>query len=75
MKEKYIYESPDGGKTVYRRKFKDQHRELVRFDNITRKELIEQVYNEITVDGLPRGGDLEALKLAKDIVDKGEFIK
>ena len=28
-KEKYIYESPDGGKTVYRRKFGEDKRELV----------------------------------------------
>ena len=27
--EKYIYESPDGGKTVYRRKFVEDERELV----------------------------------------------
>jgi hypothetical protein len=27
--EKYIYESPDGGKTVYRRKFGEDERELV----------------------------------------------
>ena len=27
--EKYIYESPDGGKTVYRRKFGEDKREIV----------------------------------------------
>jgi nucleoside-diphosphate-sugar epimerase len=29
MKQKYIYESPDGGKTVYRRKFGELQRELL----------------------------------------------
>ena len=27
--ERYIFESPDGGKTVYKRKFGDDKRELV----------------------------------------------
>lgn len=26
---KYIFESPDGGETVYRREFGEQHRELI----------------------------------------------
>jgi len=26
---KYIFESPDGGNTIYRREFGEQHRELV----------------------------------------------
>ena len=31
MSEKWIYESPDGGKTVYRRRFGDyENRELVK---------------------------------------------
>mgnify|MGYP000300706400 CR=1 FL=1 len=29
---KYIFESPDGGETVYRREFGEQHRELVKGD-------------------------------------------
>lgn len=27
---KYVFESPDGGETVYRREFGEQHRELVK---------------------------------------------
>tara|TARA_R110002051_G_C8597549_1_gene479885 strand:+ start:765 stop:905 length:141 start_codon:yes stop_codon:yes gene_type:complete len=32
MKKKYIYESPDGGKTIYRREFMAPHntRELIK---------------------------------------------
>ena len=33
--ENYIFESPDKGKTVYRRKFGSCERELIRKDGIT----------------------------------------
>jgi hypothetical protein len=42
-----------------------------------RKELVEQAYREITSDGLPSGGDVEAMKLAEALVDDmkpGEYI-
>ena len=39
----YIYESPDGGKTVYRRKFKDfKNRELIS-KSYTELELVETI--------------------------------
>ena len=47
-------------------------------DNIiSRKELVEQAYREVTADGLPQGGDVEAMKLAEAIVDglkEGDYI-
>ena len=47
-------------------------------DNIiSRKELVAQAYREITADGLPQGGDIEAMKLAEAIVDdlkEGDYI-
>ena len=39
---------------------------------ITREDLVYQAYNEITSDGLPKGGDKEAMKLAQSMVDKLE---
>ena len=44
---------------------------------ISRNEAIEQAYREITADGLPEGGDVEAMKLAEAIVDdlkEGDYI-
>ena len=44
---------------------------------ISREELVQQAYREITADGLPSGGDLEAMKLAESIVDglkEGDYI-
>ena len=44
---------------------------------ISRNEAIEQAYREITADGLPQGGDVEAMKLAEAIVDdlkEGDYI-
>ena len=44
---------------------------------ISRNEAIEQAYREITADGLPQGGDIEAMKLAEALVDdlkEGDYI-
>ena len=43
----------------------------------SRQELIEQAYREVTADGLPQGGDVEAMKLAEAIVDdlkEGDYV-
>ena len=39
---------------------------------ITREDLVYQAYNEVTSDGLPAGGDKEAMKIAESMVDKLE---
>lgn len=43
--------------------------EVIDTSPISRKDLVQQAYREITSDGLPQGGDLEALKLAEQLVD------
>tara|TARA_R100000742_G_C4262890_1_gene80733 strand:+ start:322 stop:951 length:630 start_codon:yes stop_codon:yes gene_type:complete len=43
--------------------------EVIESPPISRKDLVQQAYREITSDGLPQGGDLEALKLAEQLVD------
>lgn len=45
--EKYIYESPDGGKTVYRRKFRDY--------NSKRELVTDGSYKKIKNDNLEEG--------------------
>ena len=46
--------------------------EVIESPSISRQELIEQAYREVTADGLPQGGDVEAMKLAEAIVDDME---
>ena len=43
-KDKYIYESPDGGKTIYQRKFDDytNKKQLNLFDNSVQLELFDE---------------------------------
>jgi len=42
-KEEYIYESPDGGKTIYKRKFGDYNRkQLNLFDSSVQLELFDE---------------------------------
>ena len=50
--------------------------EVIESPSISRQELIEQAYREVTADGLPQGGDVEAMKLAEAIVDdmEGEYM-
>ncbi len=51
--------------------------EVIESPSISRQELIEQAYREVTADGLPQGGDVEAMKLAEAIVDDlkpGDYI-
>ena len=51
--------------------------EVIESPSISRQELIEQAYREVTADGLPQGGDVEAMKLAEAIVDdlkEGDYI-
>tara|TARA_X000001382_G_scaffold9450_1_gene6711 strand:- start:813 stop:1268 length:456 start_codon:yes stop_codon:yes gene_type:complete len=45
--------------------------EVIEVDS-SRARLVEQAYREITSDGLPQGGDVEAMKLAEAIVDDME---
>ncbi len=51
--------------------------EVIESPTITREQLVEQAYREVTADGLPEGGDVEAMKLAEAIVDdlkEGDYI-
>jgi|TARA_R110000824_G_scaffold72027_3_gene184101 hypothetical protein len=43
-KEEYIYESPDGGETIYRRKFQDyiNRKQLNLFDSSVQLELFDE---------------------------------
>ena len=41
---KYIFESPDGGETVYRREFGEQHRELVKGDPASKLQEAQRLY-------------------------------
>jgi len=41
---KYIFESPDGGKTVYRREFGEQGRELVKGDPAEKLQEAQRLY-------------------------------
>tara|TARA_B100000287_G_C20301491_1_gene650030 strand:- start:80 stop:598 length:519 start_codon:yes stop_codon:yes gene_type:complete len=45
-------------------------------EKLSRSELVGKAYNEIVSDGLPQGGDVEAMKLAEAIVDdmEGEYM-
>jgi hypothetical protein len=43
----WIYESPDGGATVYRRRSGEGHRELVREGPLRRRLLRSQLWREI----------------------------
>ena len=43
----WIYESPDGGDTVYRRRSGEGHRELVREGPLRRRLLRSQLWREI----------------------------
>lgn len=40
--ETYIYESPDGGDTVYRRRLGDTEREIIRRPEISRWDLLQR---------------------------------
>ena len=44
---KYIYESPDGGDTIYRRPFGTNQRELVREGPLRKKMLRSQLWRDI----------------------------
>lgn len=46
-RETYIYESPDGGDTVYRRPFGSQQKELVREGPLRKQMLRSQLWREI----------------------------
>jgi len=41
---KYVFESPDGGETVYRRQFGEQHRELVKGDPAKTLQEAQRLY-------------------------------
>ena len=41
---KYIFESPDGGETVYRREFGEQHRELIEGDPASKLQEAQRLY-------------------------------
>ena len=45
--DKYIYESPDGGDTIYRRPFGTNQRELVREGPLRQKMLRSQLWRDI----------------------------
>ena len=45
--QSWIYESPDGGDTVYRRRSSEGHRELVREGPLRRRLLRSQLWREI----------------------------
>ena len=45
--ETYIYESPDGGDTIYRRKFGEPDRELIRQGPLSRLRERSQTWREI----------------------------
>jgi len=45
--EKYIYESPNGGDTIYRRPFGTNQRELVREGPLRQKMLKSQLWRNI----------------------------
>ena len=45
--ETYIYESPDGGDTIYRRKFGESDRELVRQGPLARLQERSQTWRAI----------------------------
>lgn len=49
MQEGFIYESPDGGKTIYRRKVNDTNRELHRKDEgePVQINVVDNLYSEI----------------------------
>lgn len=49
MQEGFIYESPDGGKTIYRRKANDSTRELHRkvVDEPMQMSVVDNLYSEI----------------------------
>ena len=42
---KYIFESPDGGETVYRREFGEQHKELVKGDPGSKLQEAQRLYH------------------------------
>lgn len=41
---KYVFESPDGGETVYRREFGEQRRELVKGDPASKLQEAQRLY-------------------------------
>jgi hypothetical protein len=45
--ETYIYESPDGGDTVYRRSFRSNQREIVKQGLMYRKMVRSQLWRDI----------------------------
>lgn len=58
--ETYIYESPDGGKTVYRRKLNETHRERVDFSHCPTPS------NEVNHPTHYNAGKLEAIDVIED---------
>jgi hypothetical protein len=63
--DKYIYESPDGGDTIYRRPFGTNQRELVREGPLRQKMLRSQLWRDIFQAA-------ESDPVLKEMIDKTE---
>jgi hypothetical protein len=63
--EKYIYESPDSGDTIYRRAFGSNQRELVREGPLRQKMLRSQLWRDIFAAA-------ETDLVLKEMIDKVE---
>lgn len=64
--ETYIYESPDGGDTVYRRRPGSVHREMIQEGPLRKKMLRNQLWQDIVTSA-------ESDPVLKDMLDRVEI--
>ena len=64
--ETYIYESPDGGDTVYRRRPGSVHREMIQEGPLRKKMLRNQLWQDIVTSA-------ESDPVLKDMLDRIEI--
>ena len=64
--ETYIYESPDGGDTVYRRRPGSVHREMIQEGPLRKKILRRQLWQDIVASA-------ESDPVLKDMLDRVEI--
>ena len=64
--ETYIYESPDGGDTVYRRRPGSVHREMIQEGPLRKKMLRNQLWQDIVASA-------ESDPVLKDMLDRIEI--
>ena len=64
--ETYIYESPDGGDTVYRRRPGSVHREMIQEGPLRKKMLRNQLWQDIVASA-------ESDPVLKDMLDQIEI--